>query len=159
MTETVFRQADRVVLATARGFTRRGLLRRATGVIAGTTTVAAVWRPGMAWAECVTTIGRFSSNRICGPSPYCNDTRCYDSGACHNTSRHKPRDYGGGDCIASGEGYGNCWCVCDSNNLYRCCDCCADVYQGGDTYYCSSSCGGGTWYKCICRGTRCTSCC
>jgi hypothetical protein len=158
MDDSILQPVDRMVAASARTLTRRKMLRGAGATIATSVVAAGVWRPGMAWAECVGIAPRFSGNRVCGPSPYCNDWRCYSSGACHNTSNHKPRGYGGSSCISTGEGYGNCWCVCDSNNLYRCCDCCANTYQGGDTVYCSG-CGGGNWYRCICRGTRCTSCC
>lgn len=149
---------ERGVFRTAQVVTRRRFLSRLTGGAAVLTAAGAIWRPGMSWAECIGTTGPYSSDRICGPSPYCNSSRCYSSGACYSTSYHSPRGYGGSTCIGSGEGYRNCWCVCKSRNLYRCCDCCANTSQGAPYSYCSG-CGGGTWYRCICRGRRCSDCC
>ncbi len=154
--------AEDLVERSARGISRRRFLRRAGGAVAAASIASVVWRPGMAWAECIARTDPFNADRICGPSPYCSSTRCYDSGRCHHSTQHRARTYGGNRCVSEITDYSNCWCVCKSGNLYRCCDCCADTYQGGITDYCErATCPTPNqgWYECICRGTRCTGCC
>jgi hypothetical protein len=131
---------DSMVAGSARGVTRRRFLRRAGQAAFGTAVAVAYGSLTVRPAEAA----------VCGPSPYCNlSTRCYSSGACHNTSRTKPRAYSKFYCISSGAGYPNCWyATSPAGNRYRCCDCCADYNTGGNR--CSTNCGSG-FYACICR--------
>lgn len=148
---------DRAVVAGARGMNRRRFLRVTGGAALGVAFSTAFLSKDAA-AACQ---APYNSDRICGPWPYCNSTRCGPT-ACHNSTRHSGAGYGGNACTGSTAG---CWCVCKSGNLYNCCDCCADEYQGGIAYCCEGgSCGSGQcmnryWYLCVCRVLRCTSNC
>jgi hypothetical protein len=153
MTHTATTIADAVATRSAFLVTRRRLLRNAGGVAFGVALTTAMPQKASA---CQGPYG----NTQCGPNPYCSSNRCYDSGACHNSTTTQPRGYASADCIASGSGYINCWCVCSAgHNIYRCCDCCVDYPAGGTCN--SGSCGGGSWWKCSCLGTICgtQNCC
>ena len=151
------RKVDEIVVQGARTVTRRRFLRNAGasafGVALATTFFGA--RPYAAHASHV--------NTICGPSPYCRQSRC--SGyRCHNTDRTRWRAYNGNKCGSSRTK--NCWTTCRNGAKYRCCDCCADRYQsdmlsqrghprGPRCYGCP---GSARWYTCICRGQSIGSC-
>lgn len=148
--------ADELVVRAARGtaLTRRRFLRNAGCAAVSTSFVLAMGT--RANASHVSGCGDLKADgRVCGPSPYCSSSRCYESGACHNSTRTKPRAYASNYCIGSGDGYVNCWCTAAFGNKYRCCDCCVDYNTGGNA--CQSNCGSG-WYACICNGYICQNC-
>jgi hypothetical protein len=139
--------SDRVVAASARGLTRRRILRNASGVaLGGVVATAYAFRTPAEAGHCSSS----SYSGPCGPSPLCGPCRCngyrcvvpgssgcWQQWSCYVEER----------CCAD-SGVRNCWC----EGSYRCCDCCA--YDPGckDTACSTSSCGGNYWV-CICRGS------
>jgi len=146
MTKTLSTSSAAIVEATARGLTRRKLLRNAGGVALGTSLATALVLRGPEPAY------GCASSSPCGPAPLCGCTRCNDGynwqcdGAEDNTD---PARWGSGSQPCS-PSYGNCW----NEGGYHCCDCCArdaGCTTGSSCY----SCGSGTWHKCICREGVC----
>jgi hypothetical protein len=151
-------KVDDFVVDGARLLTRRRLLRNASAAAFGAalTTAFLGRRPYVAYANHV--------NTICGPSPYCRQTRC-DGYRCHTTDRTRYRAYGGNRCSHT-TGVRNCWTTCRNGAKYRCCDCCGDYYTGDQISVqghpraerCYGCPGTRRWYKCTCRGSSIGSC-
>jgi hypothetical protein len=139
-------QSERLAAATAKGVTRRRMLRNVGGVALGATVGSAYLgtRPDVAeacayWASC-------------GTSPRCADFRCRSAAGLTyecNAGRADTawRNYNTSQC--GGGGPINCWTVCNSGRRVRCCDCAGQNTAGGCGFV-VSGCGSGTWRSCIC---------
>jgi len=132
---------DGLVLATARAFTRRRLLRNAGAVALGAAFTTTLTRD--AWAH-------GSHGSPCGPSPICPDAACNSTFNCNTADTARRRNYNTFDCGT--DTASNCWTEdytgCGGYK-WKCCDCCA--YHGT-----GNVCSGCTNTKraCICR-SRC----
>jgi hypothetical protein len=134
---------DAAVARSARGLTRRRLLRNAGGAALGASLAMSLSGTKESRAAVLDAGG-------CSGSPQCSDTRCYADGGCHNTTQTKWRDYAGGSCTCASCSQ-HCWPSSYNGRATRCCDCCVDYNTGGSTCS-SSSCGGGSWWRCHCWG-------
>jgi hypothetical protein len=141
--------ADRATVATARGLTRRRLLRNVGGMALGATvaTAYAGRRPAAA-SHCAAS----SYSGPCGPAPLCGSSRCDGGGSSCNAANgvtFARWESGQAPCDKpDGSLYRNCWC----EGSTRCCDCCV-YHPGCRDYRCIGTwCGADDW-KCICRGT------
>ena len=149
---TATKVADRLVVASARGLTRRRLFRNAGGVALGATVATAYIGTGSSSAN---HCSASSYAGPCGPAPLCASSRCSGSGwTCSAAagSTYAKWQSGTAPCDhPDGSLYQNCWCH-GSGDIF-CCDCCV-YHPGCRDYRCVGTwCGADDW-KCICRGTR-----
>ena len=128
---------DHAVLATARGITRRRLLRRAGSGAFGLLVAGAFFSR--------TAEEAFADQVACsaGGIPVCSSTRCYSNGTCHNTLQTRPAYHNTGTCTTSN----HCWLEQPANCIWQCCDCCVNYNTGFEA---CNSCAGIYW-GCACR--------
>lgn len=138
--------SERLVAASARALTRRRLIGNVGSTALGAAMVTAfVGRAELAEAQC-------ASASPCGPAPMCGCSRCnngYDWQCDGGEPETTPARWGSGSQPCS-PSYGNCWPAGSIN----CCDCCAKNPTCTSGARCTS-CGSGSWYKCICRQGVC----
>lgn len=135
---------DDLVATTARGITRRRVLRNAGGFALGAAvTTAYIGGGSEVLAQC-------TSASPCGPSPLCGPSRC--SGFhCVPSSVTKWAVWGSGPQPCDNGGSRNCWASpCTNHRIYSCCDCCAHNPTCTTGASCTG-CGSSGWRKCICR--------
>jgi hypothetical protein len=137
---TVTALPERLVESSARGLTRRRVLRNAGGIGLGAAVATAFLGRNAKLAHACDYSGP------CGPSPLCGTFRCNGYRCDTNYASWARWESGPAPCLGN-SGVNNCW----EESGYRCCDCCA--YNPGcqHTPCVYLSCGHNTW-QCICRG-------
>ena len=153
MTAPALLSPERLVVASAKGLTRRRMFRNvgSLGLGAGMATVY-FGRTEAAEAQCST-----DPAGACHGAPICGSFRCDsgDQGQCdvHESGTDKS-SYGTAECREADGSY-NCWC----EGSTACCDCCA--YQpsctAGAVCAHNGNCSGAV-YMCICRSSDTAIC-
>lgn len=153
MTALTFLSPERLVVASAKGLTRRRMFRNAGSLGLGAGMAAAsLVRSEDAEAACTN-----DPEGACYGAPLCGSFRC-DSGDQAQCDVHESgtdkSTYTVGQCREA-EGSYNCWC----DGSYACCDCCA--YQPscttGQACAHNGNCSGAV-YMCICRSNDTAIC-
>jgi hypothetical protein len=133
----------RVVRQSARGISRRELLKRTAqvGLAVGLSTSTVLLTAGPAYARC------YLCSDACGPSPDCGGSHCNDNGNCFLSEGTEKRAHDQFGCTTCANRC-NCWladcCFCSDARKTWCCDCCSNA----DPNTCDPPCD--DRHACIC---------